>query len=592
MCGINAIYNSIGISQQHIGIVEKMNNEMLYRGPDSQVVWNNESIVFGHNRLSIIGIENGSQPLFSLDKSITLVCNGEIYNYLELKDELIKKGYKFNTSSDCEVIIYLYQEYGLELFKRLRGMFAFCLWDANKKLLLASRDRLGKKPLYYSRSSNGIVFSSELKAISKHFLSSYNFNYSSIRHTLKYSHPIDMVDTHINEIKKIRPGEYIIVKDDCISNQLYWNSNKIKTINTDYNTAKKRTLEILTESVELRLRSDVPVAILLSSGIDSTAVAALAKKCRQEIHAITVGYKGNHASDERELAQKFAKEYGLIWHQVELDEKDYLDYFEEYSAVIDEPVCDVAAIAQWGIYKKAKNLGFKVLLSGIGGDELFYGYGSHNEYSENWQKTLKITEYFPINNKLGFIAFTKYIFSNRKSLNNFSLNSPINHLAKYYIKDFEAFKFNWPDSLKNEQIDELSDIFSKKETAIEKLYKYLYDIWLINNCFHQTDKLGLGNSVEVRAPFADHILNEYILSLPLEIKYKPNHPKWLLKETMKDILPEYILNNPKKGFTPPSDYINHIIKSYDSKFYSLKLNNFNQVLTDKILFSHKAQANN
>ena len=519
MCGINVIYNSKGGMPDKQQTIAAMNDEMIYRGPDEQSIWCDQHTMFGHCRLSIIGVENGAQPMFNPERTIALVCNGEIYNYLELKEDLTKKGYQFHTASDCEVIIYLYEEYGLEFFSYLRGMFALCLWDAGKKQLVAARDRLGKKPLYYARSADGLVFSSEVKAISKHFLTSYHFNYPGIRHTLKYSHPIDTADTLIHEIKKVKPGEYMVVKDDSLSHHTYWNADTIKTVPSNFETAKKETLRLLTESVDIRLRSDVPVAILLSSGMDSTTVAALAKQCRNEVHAITVGYKGNHSSDEREMAQKFAKDYGLTWHQVELDEKDYQQYFCEYTSVIDEPVCDIAAIAQWGIYKKAKALGFKVLLSGIGGDELFYGYGTDNEYAEQWEIALQLAARFPVYGRKQLVALIRFIIQHKNAFNPFYENPPEKHLSKLFLKDYQNFSYAWPDVLTGPGPEQLGELFSKKNTGIEKLYKFFYDIWLVNNCFHQTDKLGMGNSVEVRAPFADHVLSEYLYSLPLSVKY-------------------------------------------------------------------------
>ena len=583
MCGINSIFNSIGVSQEHIQIVHQMNNEMVYRGPDKQVVWSNNNVVFGHNRLSIIGLENGNQPIFNKDNTIALICNGEIYNYLELKEELEKEGIQFHTESDCEVMLYLYEKMGTAFLSKLRGMFAFCLWDDKKKQLLIARDRMGKKPLYYARGAKGIAISSEIKAISNHFLSSFSINALEVTNALKYSYPLDSLKTVVNEVDKVQPGEYIIFKGDSIIKKQYWCINDIqkKSVNNSF----KDTYAVLQTAVDIRLRSDVPIAILLSSGIDSCSVAALAKQCRDEVHAITVGYKSKGTSDEREIAQKFAKEKNIIYHEIELDQQDFENYFEEYTSVIDEPVCDIAAIAQWGIYKKAKELGFKVLLSGIGGDELFYGYPVHSKLGEDWTINMEMKKFFPINSLKGNLALSKYVFDNRKALNSYFKNSLEALFSMYYKSNFNSFinSFNSSDF---EFIDIDLDIYNPKKNGTENIYSFLLNEWLINNCFYQTDKLAMGNSVEVRAPFADHLLIEQVLSIPFNELYFPSNPKGYLKNMMQSDLPDYILNMPKKGFTPPLDYVDNIVKKYNSKFFKSPLYDYNQVLTDKILHNY------
>ena len=586
MCGINVVYNSINISQQHNSIVEKMNNEMLYRGPDAQIVWNNDKVVFGHNRLSIIGVDNGSQPLFNNDNSLVLVCNGEIYNYLELKNELESDGINFKTESDSEVILYLYDKYGTDLFSHLRGMFAFCLWDEEQQQLLIARDRMGKKPLYYANGSMGIAISSEIKSITNHFLSSFSINELEVTNALKYSHPLDSNKTIINEVVKVEPGEFVIFKGDSIKKNKYWSINEIKKTKRENIDYLNQTYSLLKESVDIRLRSDVPVAILLSSGIDSCSVAALAKQCREEVHAITVGYKSRGTSDERMVAQKFAKEKRIIYHEIELDQKDFENYFEEYTSVIDEPVCDIAAIAQWGIYKKAKELGFKVLLSGIGGDELFYGYQVHNQFGKNWSVNKEIRKFFPMNSWKGNIALAKYILSNKKELNSYFKNNIEDHFTRYYKSSFESFLSSFENNLDFALINKELSFNDSTKNGVENIYSFLLKEWLINNCFYQTDKLAMGNSVEVRAPFADHQLIEYVLSIPFDKLYFPTNPKGFLKNTMKNDLPDYILNAPKKGFTPPMDYVDNIVKKYNSKFFKSSIFDFNQVVTDKILSNY------
>lgn len=584
MCGINVIYKPNLISEKHISIVEKMNSEMKYRGPDAQIVWSNDSVVFGHVRLSIIGIDNGAQPIFSEDKNLVLICNGEIYNYIELKKELEKDGIIFHSDSDCETILFLYQKYGLDFVNHLRGMFAIVIWDKNKKEIIAVRDRMGKKPLYFSKGENGLVLSSEIKTITKYFLTNFSYNNLEITNALKYSYPLSSDKTIISEVDKIQPGEIVVFKGDSVKKEKYWDVQEERNITTsgDY---FKDTHQLLKESVDIRLRSDVPIAVLLSSGIDSTTITALAKECRDEVHAITVGYKNQGKNDERELAKRFAKEKGIIYHEVELDQNDFKNYFEEYTATIDEPVCDIAAFAQWGIYKKAKDLGFKVLLSGIGGDELFYGYPLHSKLGEAWTVNNGLKQFFPIHSWKGVVAFTKYVIQNKKQLNYHYKNSIESLFMIYSFEKFKSFSSGLNTS--NFQLEDIEMKFKNfKGNGVEKMYAYFLNEWLINNCFYQTDKLAMGNSVEVRAPFADHKLIEFVMTIPFELKYNPSIPKCFLKEIMKNDLPDYILNMPKKGFSPPMDYINEIVGSYNSTFFESMLFDYNQVLTDKILTKH------
>ena len=355
----------------------------IIEGPDDSGIWNDEKCGLAQRRLSIIGLEKGKQPLFNENKSLVLICNGEIYNYPELKNDLTSKGHIFESDSDSEAILHLYEEYGFKSLDYLRGMFVFCLWDSNKNRLFVARDRIGEKPLYYSQIPNGVVFSSELKAILKNYIKNPQLNIDELALTIRYSTPISKKDTFIDQIKRVEPGQYIIVSMDGIQKFYYWKRNLITTFIGSFDEAKQETLRLIRESVDINLRSDVPIAVLLSGGIDSSTIAAIAKETGREIHTITAGYKGNHYCDEREAAKRFAHEKGLIYHEIELNESDYLDCFEEFTQYIDEPICDAASIAQWALYKKTRELGFKVLVGGMGGDELFYGYPYWNKLGES-----------------------------------------------------------------------------------------------------------------------------------------------------------------------------------------------------------------
>jgi asparagine synthase (glutamine-hydrolysing) len=317
MCGISTVFRYTQISESDKEKLNAMNQEMHYRGPDDRGIWYDDKCGMAQVRLSIIGIEKGKQPLFNEDKSLVLICNGEIYNYIELKEDLRNKGHVFNSESDSETILHLYEEYGVKCLEHLRGMFAFCLWDTKKKQLFAARDRVGEKTLYYSEVPNGVVISTELKAILNYYISKPQINLEQLAAPIRYTAPTSKKDTYIDQIKRIEPGQYILVDDLGLQKHSYWKRDLSGSFSGTYEAAKKETLRLMRESVDICLRSDVPVAVMLSGGVDSSAIAALAKETGREVHTITAGYKGKHSEDERDVAKRFAKEKGFIYHEVE-----------------------------------------------------------------------------------------------------------------------------------------------------------------------------------------------------------------------------------------------------------------------------------
>ena len=276
MCGISAIYKYSNINANDLTHLALMNEEMHYRGPDEQGVWHDAVCGLAHTRLSIIGLDNGRQPLFNEDETIVLICNGEIYNYVELRSELQQQGHQFRSDSDSEVILHLYEMYGHACLERLRGMFAFCLWDSVKQHLFVARDRVGEKILYYSQLTDGFVFSTELKAILKYYIHEPQINEQCLAESIRYNFPIELQSTYVEQIKRLRAGEYAIVNQHGLRLHRYWQKPESQETDIELDEAKSKALSLLRESVGLCLRSDVPVAVLLSSGIDSCAIAALA----------------------------------------------------------------------------------------------------------------------------------------------------------------------------------------------------------------------------------------------------------------------------------------------------------------------------
>lgn len=582
MCGISGIYRYTNITDNDTEKLGEMNREMKYRGPDGNDVWHDEKCGLAHTRLSIIGIENGAQPLWNEDKTLVLVCNGEIYNYVELKEELEAKGHNFSTKSDSETILHLYEEYGVNCIKKLRGMFAFLIWDTKVQKLFVARDRMGEKPMYFCDIPSGIVFSSELKAIRKNWICTPKINDSVLAECIRYNYPLDLRNTWIRQIKRIEAGEYAIIDKDGIEINRYWNieGRKEEAI-VKKEEAMKKTLSLLKESIDITLRSDVPVAVLLSGGIDSTTIAALAKETGREVHVISAGYKGHHGEDEREVAKRFAKDKGLIYHEVELDVKDFKELFEEYIHYIDEPICDVASMAQWALYKKAKEMGFKVLLSGLGGDELFFGYPYHNKIAESLRLRRELHNLSPLktwDKKKAYIRWVRknwrWLITGGSNIIKLDDKIPVDWTFDDYWKCINNGK--WKEAYKNVH-------FSYPETAtIDTVYEFLRTRFMNTLCLYLADRLGMGNSLEIRCPLLDHKLWEYVKTLPLDIVYD-GRPKGFMRDMLTDILPEYILKAEKRGFTPPFGFIREMANEYNYRFLDSQYVFFNSMLADNMV---------
>lgn len=589
MCGISAIYRYTQITESDKEILSLMNQEMHYRGPNENGVWTDNTCGLAHTRLSIIGLENGKQPLFNEDKSLVLICNGEIYNYIELKNELSAKGHRFSTDSDSETILHLYEEYGVDCLKSLRGMFAFCLWNIKTKQLFVARDRIGEKTLYFSQLTTGVVFSTELKAIQKYYLDKTQLNAKALAETIRYNYPLDLKNTYIEQIKRLGAGEYALVDDKGLEIHCYWKRKLLPNFNGSFEEAKEETLRLMRESVDICLRSDVPVAILLSGGIDSSAIAALAKETGREVHVITAGYKGQHDCDERELAKRFAAEKGLIYHEVELDANDFVDLFWEYSQYIDEPVSDLSSVAQWALYKKAKSMGFTVLLGGLGGDELFYGYPYWNHVAESLRLKAMHERFFPWNGIKKKINFLMFLSKNWKNILFAGYPLAINDktIVNWTFDDYQRFSKSAVLQLGTETIY-FNDIdvhksFENNRVEIDQVYQLTFDTFMTTLCLYLADRQGMGNSVEIRSPLVDYKLVEFVSTIPNNIKYRKDEPKYFLKETLRGIVPDYILYGPKKGFTPPISFIDKIIEQYNYRIFNSDYKFYNSVLADRIL---------
>lgn len=592
MCGISSVFRYTRISDTDIKKLFLMNKEMQYRGPDDSGIWHDLKCGMVQTRLSIIGLEKGKQPLFNEDKSLVLICNGEIYNYIELKKDLRTNNHFFSSDSDSETILHLYEEFGIKCLRHLRGMFVFCLWDTKINRLFVARDRIGEKILYYSQIPSGIVFSSELKAILKYYIDTPQINIEQLAAPIRYTTPTNKKNTYIEQIKRVEPGQYLLVDDTGIQKFQYWKREVKTKFSGSFFEAKNETLNLMCESVDICLRSDVPVAVLLSGGIDSSTVAALAKETRKEIHTITAGYKGQHACDERNDAKRFAKEKGLIYHEIELDKSDFKNCFEEFTQFIDEPICDIASFAQWALYKKTKEMGFKVLLGGLGGDELFYGYPYWNCLGESISLHRQHQKFFPWKGIDKKIAYMKFVLKNLKYILSAGYPLKISDSSISYWMHDDYTKFaETADFTNNDEKLCFRDIdlyytFGNSEIGKEMdlVYNFACSFIMTMVFLYLADRLGMGNSMEIRSPLLDYKLVEFVSSLSIGIKYSKGQPKFFMKEVLKDIIPDYILNAKKRFFQPPTSFITEVVDNYNYQVFDAKHKFYNSILADRILY--------
>jgi asparagine synthase (glutamine-hydrolysing) len=529
MCGINVIFDPERALADPRARVGAMDAQMAYRGPDGEGVYAEGPLAMGMRRLSIIDLPGGQQPLYNEDRSLALVCNGEVYNHLELRARLLERGHGFATHSDCEVILHLYEDLGPACLAELRGMFAFALWDTRRQRLFAARDRLGIKPLYVHRRGRLLALSSELKALIGGGLASGGCDPVILADTLDQTFPLSEHRTLATEIERVPPGMFLLVDRRGENLERYWTPRFGGAAGSGEPEPSDGALaESLARAVELHLRSDVPVAVLLSAGIDSAAIAALARRPGSELFALCAGYRGKHRSDERGGAAQTAQALGLPFRELELDAADYPRAFDEIVARCDEPAADIASVAQWALYRACHEAGFKVVLSGLGGDELFFGYPLWNQLGE------EMSNGAPGGN--GGHGVVRNNTSATRWLGSDELRAA-SDLGEGRVRALQGPPSAGPDAV----------------------YSFLLRSYLVNNGLQLADKLGMASSVEVRVPFLDHIFVEQVLGLPLQRRFRNGETKLLLKRLLVGVLGPEILARPKRGFEPPLTFVREII---------------------------------
>jgi asparagine synthase (glutamine-hydrolysing) len=543
-------------------LVKAMADTIQHRGPDDEGYYVAGNVGLGFRRLAIIDLKTGHQPLSNEDGSIWIVFNGEIYNYQELRALLVSKGHIFKTQTDTEVIVHLYEELGPRCVEKLRGMFAFAIWDGNARALLLARDRVGIKPLYYCLTSSSLVFGSEIKAILADPSIHPELAPEFIDRFLTFLY-MPGEETLLKGIQKLAPGHYLLVKDGKPVIGQYWDLRFTEPAqNNGLKKAQDELMSLLSKTLELHMIADVPVGVLLSGGVDSTAVLSLAvHRTDKKISSFTVGFSGGEVADERPYAKLAAKRFDTQHYDLTITAKDFADFMPRYVWHMEEPVCEPPAIAMYYVSKLARKY-VKVLLSGEGGDEAFAGYSNYRnlvwlERAKRGGSSLsgmlarglsladslfhlpRLGKYAPLMND----RFPDYYYSCTSNPYRFTGD----RLGQLYSADF-APAVNREQSL--EPVRRLQAHVRDHNTLDAMLYIDT-KTWLPDELLIKADKMTMANSVELRVPFLDHKVLEFAASLPSSFKLRDFTTKYILKKTLAHKIPKEIRNRKKTGFPVP-----------------------------------------
>jgi asparagine synthase (glutamine-hydrolysing) len=573
MCGINGIVGMEGVNASE-PILRAMNSALAHRGPDADGVFIDAEagVAFGHRRLAIIDLsQNGNQPFTSSDRKLTLVFNGEIYNYPELRKQLAD--YPFQSGGDTEVILAAYSRWGVDCVHHFNGMFAFALYDAQKQRVLIARDRLGIKPLYYAQHGSGLVFSSELRAILASGLVDRKINRKGLIDFLRYQ-TVHAPETIIDGVFMLEPGHRIVVSDSEIVHEAWWDlASAVKPVLHSREHILTEIREKLTQSVELRMRADVNFGAFLSGGIDSSAIVGLMSEVSDRpVQTFTVTFDESDFN-EGVYAAQIAKKFNTDHTAIRLSPGDFLDAIPAALAAMDHPSGD--GPNTFIVSQATRNAGVKMALSGLGGDELFAGYSIFKQATD-------------ILDKRWLMSYPKVF----RRMAGWGLRTMKPGIASWktseiLIQDYLDLEHIYPYSrlvLSDQQVSSLRSDGRIAENRVKSILQtrlapnsaafalpYLSQVsiaeistYMQNVLLRDTDQMSMAHALEVRVPFLDHNLVTYTLGVPDPYKF-PHTPKKLLTDALGTLIPQEIVERKKMGFTLPWEHwMKHELKDFCS----------------------------
>jgi asparagine synthase (glutamine-hydrolysing) len=566
MCGICGFVRFDGLPMDSNPMIQKMADKIIHRGPDNFGYYLDDHCALGFRRLSIIDLETGNQPIQNESGTIRIVFNGEIYNFQELRKHLMNVGHSFYTNTDTEVIVHAYEEYGTECLKFLKGMFAFALWDSNKRQLFLARDRVGKKPLFYFFSPNEIIFASELKSLLQHPHTPREIDLYSLDEYLMYGY-VNSPRTILNGVKKLAPGSFLLVSEALTTPIIdrFWELDFSKKINLKEEDISEQLRETIVNAVRLRMVSDVPLGVLLSGGIDSTIVTGImAGISNRPVNTFSIGFE-EMGYNELPYARLVADRYKTNHHEL-IIKPDIAEIIPKIIYSLDEPMDDSSAIPTFFVAQMARQY-VTVSLNGDGADESFSGYDRYGEML----KLLSISKSLPININAFIRSLLKKVpdeidifdfFSKARTLTNINHLNPVQLILRSYQKWESTERFSLYHS------DVRAELLAQKPILSEDLFlaefkkvSFLHPIdqmlaidnqmYLPNDLLVKMDRMCMANSLEARSPFLDQDVIQFAASLPVSFKRKAGHGKLILRKVFSDLIPAELLQRPKHGFRLP-----------------------------------------
>jgi asparagine synthase (glutamine-hydrolysing) len=606
MCGIAGILNLKEARPVDVELIKPMMAAIRHRGPDESGIYVDPWVGLGHVRLSIIGVEGGGQPICNADRSLWIVYNGEAFNYIELKAELIQKGHQFFTETDTEVVLHLYEAYGPQCLERINGQFALAIWDARKKELLLARDRVGIRPLFYTRFDNRLIFASEIKSILMYPGVPRVFDTKALQQVFTFWTTITPA-TIFENIMELPPGAFMRVRDGRFTQRTFWNIphySPAEQFKGSFEESCEELKEVLTDAVRIRLRSDVPVGAYASGGLDSSITTALISKYfNNRLKTFSIGFEES-TFDERVFQNDVVAHLGTHHRRILATNELIRRHFADVVWLCEKPILRTAPVPLFLLSKLVRENHFKVVMTGEGADEIFGGYNIFKEAKirafwgrrpESRLRPLLLERLYP------------YIFKNPSRARAF--------LQKFYsvtpgdLKDlFFSHRIRWNNTGKNRtffsdhliaafsDVDPYEPLIGDLPTDFEtrdvlSRAQYLEMAIFLSNYLlsSQGDRPAMGNSLEIRLPFLDFRVIDFAYRLPAKWKINGLDEKYILKQSFRDLIPERIRRRVKQPYRAPikevfftssgSDHVNEML----SETYLKKVGLFNEKKTRRLI---------
>jgi len=573
MCGIIGFINLDRQETASEPIARAMAAAIIHRGPDEEGFYFNKNVAMGMRRLSIIDLASGQQPISNEDGSVWVVFNGEIYNYRELRQRLLARGHQLKTSSDTEVIVHLYEDYGDDLVQHLNGMFGFALWDVRRQRMLIARDRMGEKPLYFTQTEKSLVFASELKALVEHPAVEPRVNLLALRKYLQYEF-VPSPHTMLENVHKLLPAHRLIFENGRWRTECYWQiSYDGERLKISEREAAEEVRNRLREAVRMRLVSDVPLGVLLSGGIDSSSMAQMAcEAAGGRVKTFSIAFE-EKSFDESSYARRVAAQLGTEHYEQRFTERDMLDIVPEIPRLLDEPLGDGSLIPTF-LLSRFTRQHVTVALGGDGGDELFAGYPTYGAHrmANLYRLIPRLVRSQIIEPAVARLPVStdnlSFDFKAKRFVRGAAHAAGTRHTI--WMGSYDAVEQRalltpeliaaCPDEEVFDEVlpyDRLNGTHhtTRKIDLIEQMMTLDARLYLAECVLFKVDRASMAASLETRAPFLDHTFVEFVLKLPVEMKLKAQLSGWtgkyILKKAMRGRLPDDVIDRPKKGFGMP-----------------------------------------